>query len=537
MTDNRINHPMKIIRTLAFLGANCLTAASAQEGEECTDSLTPFVTGSGVIKGCPFIANDLQRCNAVGVSSHCPETCDACDLYACEDSSLQFKFRRDEYYCIVLEQLDEDRKARACEIELISSTCRASCGYCDTGSWVQIGSDIDGEAAGDGSGESVSLSEDGLTVAIGAPFNDADIPDYDKGHVRVYTYSESESEWSQLGDDIDGEGFGNYSGNSVSLSSDGRTVAVGADSNDDGGFYSGHVRVYRYSESESKWNQIGDDIDGEDDYDFSGISVSLSRDGNTVAIGAYLNDGEDANASGHVRVYTLINSSVWIQVGDDIDGEAAGDLSGRSVALSGNGQIVAIGAPKNGGNGYYSGHVRVFVYNPIEVKWIPVGDDINGEAAGDESGESVSLSQEGNVVAIGAKKNDGTADLSGHVRVYKYDESEFVWNQVGDDIDGEAEVDFSGNSVSLSQNGEVVAIGASDNNGDDLYNGHVRVYKYDMMESTWIQVGEDINGEDELDRLGQSVSLSGDGSILAVGAVGNDGNGDCSGHVRVFKYM
>ena len=121
------------------------------------------------------------------------------------------------------------------------------------------------------------------------------------GHVRVYTYSNSSDGWTQLGADIDGEYGGDWSGWSVSLSADGRTVAIGAILNDGAnGTDSGHVRVYTYS---SGWTQLGADIDGEFLYDFSGYSVSLSADGYTVAIGAPYNG---ANDRGHVRVYTFV---------------------------------------------------------------------------------------------------------------------------------------------------------------------------------------------------------------------------------------
>ena len=62
--------------------------------------------------------------------------------------------------------------------------------------------------------------------------------------------------------------------------------------------------------------------------DKSGSSVSLSSDGRRVAIGAYLNDG-NGSSSGHVRIYDY-NGSAWVQVGADIDGEAANDGSGYS---------------------------------------------------------------------------------------------------------------------------------------------------------------------------------------------------------------
>ena len=71
-------------------------------------------------------------------------------------------------------------------------------------------------------------------------------------------------------------------------------------------------------------------------------SVSLSSDGTTMAIGAYNNDGNGTN-SGHVRIYNY-NENVWSQLGSDIDGEAATDYSGSSVSLSSDGTTLAIGA-------------------------------------------------------------------------------------------------------------------------------------------------------------------------------------------------
>ena len=59
------------------------------------------------------------------------------------------------------------------------------------------------------------------------------------------------------------------------------------------------------------WSQtlLGADIDGEAAFDYSGRSVSLSSDGTRVAIGAYLNDGANGNDSGHVRVYRFASAS------------------------------------------------------------------------------------------------------------------------------------------------------------------------------------------------------------------------------------
>ena len=217
----------------------------------------------------------------------------------------------------------------------------------------QLGSDIDGEAADDYSGGSVSMNSAGDRVAIGAYLNDGTASD--AGHVRIYEYSNSS--WSQLGSDIDGEAADDRSGYSVSMCSVGDRVAIGAYGSNNGlDSTAGHVRVYEYSNS--SWTQLGSDIDGEAAEDRSGWSVSMNSNGDRVAIGAYLNDGTD-NWAGHVRVYEYSNSS-WPQVGSDIDGEAAGDKSGHSVSMNSAGDRVAIGAPFNEGTGVGAGHVRVY---------------------------------------------------------------------------------------------------------------------------------------------------------------------------------
>jgi hypothetical protein len=247
-----------------------------------------------------------------------------------------------------------------------------------------------------------------------------------------------------------------------------------------------------------------------------------------VDIGAILNDANGSN-SGHVRVYQY-NGSQWVQIGQDIDGEANEDQSGHSVSINSDGTIVAIGAKLNDANGANSGHVRVYQYNGS--LWVQIGLDIDGEASVDQSGHSVSINSDGTIVAIGAKYNDGNGADSGHARVYQYNGSQ--WVQIGQDIDGEANNDHSGASVSLNSDGTIVAIGATYNDGNGSSNsGHVRVYQYNG--SLWVQIGLDIDGEASVDQSGHSVSINSDGTIVAIGAPYNDGNGSNSGHVRVYQ--
>ena len=285
--------------------------------------------------------------------------------------------------------------------------------------WSQLGGDIDGEAAGDLSGRSVALSSDGQTLAVGAYGNDGPSENSldQRGHVRVYAWSGSD--WTQLGSDIDGERAGDGSGSSVALSSDGQTLAVGATGNGDNGRTAGHVRVYAWNGS--AWTQLGGDIDGEAAGDSSGVSVALSSDGHTLAVGANGNDGNGTDA-GHVRVYAW-SGSAWSQLGGDIDGEAAGDNSGYSVSLSSDGQTLAVGARLNAGNGPNAGHVRVYAWNSLA--WTQLGGDIDGEPAGDSSGWSVALSSDGQTLAVGAPAfRDGDSTSAGYVRVYAFNDED-----------------------------------------------------------------------------------------------------------------
>ena len=108
----------------------------------------------------------------------------------------------------------------------------------------------------------------------------------------------------------------------------------------------------------------------------------------------------------------MINSA-WSQKGLDIDGEASGDQSGCAISISNDGNQIAIGASLSDDNGSNSGHVRAYYWDG--AAWVQMGTDIHGEAADDYSGWSVSLSADGNTVAIGAYANDGNGSLAGHV--------------------------------------------------------------------------------------------------------------------------
>lgn len=378
--------------------------------------------------------------------------------------------------------------------------------------WIQLGQNVNGQVEQGLFGSAVSLSGDGRTLVVGAPGSDRFRTA--AGQVRAYRFDGRV--WAQLGQDIVGDRRFEETGAAVSVSNDGNTLAIGTRNANNG-----RVRVYRMDAG--NWTQLGQDIEGENFRDYFGWSLSVDGGGNTIAIGAIGNNGNGLD-SGHASIYRF-DGTTWIQLGRDIDGKVSGDQAGRSLSMSDDGQTVAIGAPFNDATGDAAGQTRVYRF--AGGTWTQLGQDINGEAAHDRSSSSVSLSGDGDILAIGAPQNAG----AGHVRVYAFDGSN--WSQLGQDIDGQGAGDQFGTSVSLSHDGNVLSVGATFADGKDMSSGHARTYQFDG--ARWIQIGMDISGESGRDEFGTAVSLADDGSTLAIGAPNNDDYVINAGRVQVFR--
>ena len=329
--------------------------------------------------------------------------------------------------------------------------------------------------------------------------------------------------WAQLGQDIVG-GAGDILGASVSISDDGQTVAIGAPFSDIGGSNTGYTRVLVYDVPTDDWIPLGQTIisslsAGAE----AGSSVSLSHDGRTVAIGGPNHNGNSGYSQ--VLVYDVTTDN-WIPLGSTIFGQS-GDLEGASVSLSSDGRTVAIGAPYSDIGFTHAGHARVFFYDETTDDWIPLGPTISGLQANDSSGYHLSLSSDGRTVAIGAYLHNSSR---GYARIFAYDVTTDDWDQLGSTIFGGNPSDNLGYSVSMSNDGRTVAIGAF---GYDNSKGNARVWTYDETSNggEWIQVGSEIVGVAADVQQGRSLSLSGNGKTLAVDAMfyGSD-----QGHVRIF---
>ncbi len=136
---------------------------------------------------------------------------------------------------------------------------------------------------------------------------------------------------------------------------------------------------------------------------------------------------------------------------------------------------------------------------------------------------------------IGSPSYTNQPDQPGYVRVYTLvesnDKNDFIWKQHGQDITTQETEDEFGSSGSLSDDGKTLCIGVNRDIGGGIMRSYVRVYHY--SNSTWMPFGEYIDGEQHSGPHSVSLSLSADGNVIAIGSYKNDANGADSGQVRI----
>src|SRR6266850_1131045 len=383
---------------------------------------------------------------------------------------------------------------------------------------------------GDQFGFSVALSGDGNTLAVGTPNEDSSTtgintsPNESAAQAgAVYVYTRSAGAWIQQAYvKASNAGAGDLFGSSVALSGDGNTLAVGAfgeassttginTTPDELAPFAG--AAYVYTRSGSTWSQQAYvKASNTESGDAFGGSVALSDDGSTLAVGASgeassttgINStpNELAPGAGAVYVYNRSGSTWAQQAYVKASNSGDGDNFGTSVALSGDGNTLAVGAPFEdsstpgvGGtpNELTSDAGAVYVFTRSGSTWShqayvkasnPDTNFTGGRFIGDQFGSSVALSADGNTLAAGA-----IGESSGRTGVIAGVVDETAANGNGALLSGAVYV-LTRSGASWSQQTYVKA----SNTGDD-------------------------------DRFGNSVALSSDGNTLAVGAQFEDGGG------------
>lgn len=378
---------------------------------------------------------------------------------------------------------------------------------------------------GDGFGESLALNTDGTILAVGAQFEDSDI----KGIITT-----------------------NVTDNNLV--------------NDSGA-------VYLFKLENNLWTQIAYiKASNSDPEDYFGSSISLASNGLTLAVAAYGEDSDTTGISsdstsannslvfaGAVYVYRLQNNTwneeAYIKASNTTTNDASGDFFGISLSLNSDGTTLAVGAFKedsgstiiNGADSdntsLDSGAVYIFRYSNNlwnqQAYLKASNNDIN-----DRFGSPVSLNSDGNTLAVTALSersntitNDSNNDLQLAGAVYIFRFLNNIWSQQAYiKASNPDEFDYFGQSIDLNSDGNVLIAGANFEDSDSTsLNGNESntldgqdsgaVYLFNYINQEWLQKAHIKSPNSELDDIfGTTASISNDGNTIAIGAEGEDSN-------------
>jgi hypothetical protein len=373
--------------------------------------------------------------------------------------------------------------------------------------------------SGDRFGNAVTLAADGNTLAVGAFEENSNTTGVnstpnDDGNANdsgaVYVFTRSNGAWTQQAyikaSNTDAD---DRFGNAVTLAADGNTLAVSADSEDsnttginstpnDDGNADRSGAAYVFTRSNGVWTQqsyIKASNTGAGD--LFGNAVSLAADGNALAVSARFensntsgingtpNDDGNADRSGAAYVFTR-SDGVWTQQAYiKASNTGASDGFGYDVALTADGNTLAVGAPfedsnttginstpSDDGNANTSG--AAYVFTRSDGVWTQQAYiKASNTGADDRFGFAVSLVADGNTLAVGATKedsnttginstpnDDGGANDSGAVYVFTHSDGDWV-QQAYIKASNTGANDRFGVVVTLATDGNTLAVSAN----------------------------------------------------------------------------
>jgi len=391
--------------------------------------------------------------------------------------------------------------------------------------WSQFGSTMVGTSTGDRFSSGIALSKDGTVMAVSSPCDDS--TGTDRGFVKVFKWTTATSTWVQRGGTFFGINNNDTIGLNLSVSSDGSIIAF---TYNEAAIFTvstttkGYANVFYYDANKVSaitdtssstfgpigWSRLGGSIYNEAIGD-NGSVVRLSGNGKIIAIGCWTNDGTSGNVGdnrGNVRVYRYVSSKAdavtdqssadfgpagWTRMGADIDGQAALDYFG-SLDLSLDGAIMAVGAggsdafPTVMGSAANLGQVRVFYWDSASSSWMQRGTPIYGQLNSISNKDIyfpgvLKLSADGNVIALGMETY---ASYSGITKIMTWNAGCNDYVPLGQQIRQFGDWQNSGTDVSLSSDGQILAVGTYDADVNISNGGNVRVYKLTTQSTTLV---------------------------------------------------
>ena len=371
--------------------------------------------------------------------------------------------------------------------------------------------------ASDKFGDAVSISSDGDTAIVGAYAEDTGGSDAG----AAYIFTRSGTTWSQQAKlTASNASASDYFGFSVSICDDGNTAIVGAWQEDTGSTDAGSA--YIFTRSGTTWSQQAQvQASDKQSYDNFGRSVSISNDGDTVIVG---NSSEDTGGSNAGSAYIFTRSgTTWSQEAKiQASDKQADDHFGISVSISNDGDTVIVGAYGEDTGGSNAGSAYIFTRSG--TSWSQQAKiQASSPSSNDSFGEFVSISGDGNTALVGAQYQSTGGSSAGSA--YIFTRSGTSWSQQAQIQSSDAEAyDKFGNAVSISSNGNTAIVGAWKEN--TTASGAGSAYIFTRTGSTWSQQKK-IQASDaqSSDNFGSSVSISNDGYTAIVGALWEGGAG------------
>jgi len=375
---------------------------------------------------------------------------------------------------------------------------------------------------------------------------------------------------------------GNHFGEEITISADGNTMVVGAPGENGS---AGAIHVF--SNATGAWKSQGSvNAPNNEADDRFGSAIAISANGNTMVVGAY---GEDSSANGvndatvgqtnngaldagAVYVFDRISNSEAFIFRDYIkaSNSDAYDQFGRAIALSADGTILVVGAPReasaargvndtvvdqSNNSAFEAGAAYVFSRNSTIASFVPQ-DYIKApnSDASDWFGSAIGLSTDGNILVVGATKEasaargvndttlgqtDNSATNSGAVYMFSrasYNESYTFMDYIK--APNSETDDFFGSAVALSADGNTLVVGAYGEDSaasgvndttlgqvDNTASNSGAVYSLGRASNAEAFTFQDYikasNSETD-DYFGSAVAISADGNTLVVGAYGED---------------
>ncbi len=237
--------------------------------------------------------------------------------------------------------------------------------FYDGTDWVTKGQTLFGNNSDSLFGFDVDISSDGNRVAISSPANNLHT-----GAVTVFSFDGNI--WDFTGNVITGDNTASSFGQDISLSDDGNTIVIGAPSDDTTFTNAGLVKVYELQNG--LWNQKGADLFGNAFGIRLGFSVTTSSNGNKIGIGAPF-DSLALSEAGKVHFYEYINQN-WVETGNGISGDAAEQRLGDAVELSSDGNVAIILSAFS--NSATVGYISTYQFNGTDYQEVGNPVAING---------------------------------------------------------------------------------------------------------------------------------------------------------------